>query len=198
MGALGASRFYAFIGSIRLSLLRPHRLSRSACSGSHSAIAGRFSLTVRTGTQKLAFQLFFYTRCFCLFHFKGSVLASAPNPRRKRFLRLCRVLNGCNRFTPCIMVANLQKFFHRGIGVYPDMVPISLGRERYYCPSIGCHASACSGQHPPNVLWLLAVFARAIAGRFSLNHHVGVEVCAIYWAFVVVLWPLLYVLVYLI
>lgn len=59
---------------------------------------------------------------------------------------------------------------------------------------IGCHALHVLIA----VLWLLAVFARAIAGRFSVNHHVGVEVCAIYWAFVVVLWPLLYILVYLI
>ena len=59
---------------------------------------------------------------------------------------------------------------------------------------IGCHALHVLVA----VFWLLAVLARAIAGRFSVNHHVGVEVCAIYWAFVVVLWPILYVLVYLI
>ena len=59
---------------------------------------------------------------------------------------------------------------------------------------IGCHALHVLVA----VLWLLAVFAKAIAGRFSVDHYVGVEVCAIYWAFVVVLWPLLYVLVYLI
>ena len=83
MGALGASWIYAFIRSIRLSFLRPHRLSRFACSDSSPLAVSRLSL-------------------------------------------------------------------------------------------------------------------RTIAGRFSVNHYVGVEVCAIYWAFVVVLWPLLYVLVYLI
>ena len=59
---------------------------------------------------------------------------------------------------------------------------------------IGCHALHVLVA----VLWLLVVFARVIAGRFSVNRHVGVEICAIYWAFVVVLWPLLYILVYLI
>ena len=59
---------------------------------------------------------------------------------------------------------------------------------------IGCHALHVLVA----VLWLLAVIAKAIAGRFSVNHYIGVEVCAIYWAFVVVLWPLLYILVYLI
>ena len=59
---------------------------------------------------------------------------------------------------------------------------------------IGCHALHVLVA----VFWLLAVFAGAIAGRFSDNNHVGVEVCAIYWAFVVLLWPILYILVYLI
>lgn len=59
---------------------------------------------------------------------------------------------------------------------------------------IGCHALHVLVA----VFWLFAVFIGAIAGRFSVNHHVGVEVCAIYWVFVVCLWPVLYVLVYLI
>lgn len=59
---------------------------------------------------------------------------------------------------------------------------------------IGCHALHVLVA----VFWLLAVFIGATAGRFSVDRHVGVEVCAIYWAFVVLLWPVLYVLVYLI
>ena len=59
---------------------------------------------------------------------------------------------------------------------------------------IGCHALHALVA----VLWVMAVFAKAITGKFSANHHVGVEICAIYWTFVVVLWPILYVLVYLV
>jgi cytochrome c oxidase subunit III len=58
---------------------------------------------------------------------------------------------------------------------------------------IGCHALHVFGA----VVWLLVVLILAIFGRFSANRHVGVELCAIYWSFVVALWPLLYVLVYL-
>ncbi|MCZ6549599.1 MAG: heme-copper oxidase subunit III [Deltaproteobacteria bacterium] len=47
------------------------------------------------------------------------------------------------------------------------------------------------------MLWLLAVLAQGWRGRFTSNSHTGVEVCAIYWVFVVVLWPVLYGLVYL-
>lgn len=59
---------------------------------------------------------------------------------------------------------------------------------------IGCHALHVLVA----VVWVMGVFAKAIAGRFSVNQHVGVEICAIYWTFVVVLWPILYVLVYLV
>ena len=48
------------------------------------------------------------------------------------------------------------------------------------------------------VLWLLAVFVRVKTGGHAGQRSLGIDVCAIYWTFVVVLWPILYVLVYLI
>lgn len=59
---------------------------------------------------------------------------------------------------------------------------------------IGCHALHVAFA----VIWLLVVFALAMRERFSAARHVGVELCAIYWIFVVGLWPILYALVYLI
>jgi len=47
------------------------------------------------------------------------------------------------------------------------------------------------------MLWLITVLVQAWRGRFTPNSATGVEVCAIYWMFVVMLWPVLYVLVYL-
>jgi len=47
------------------------------------------------------------------------------------------------------------------------------------------------------LIWLLAVFVQAKRGRFSREHHVGLQTCAMYWTFVVALWPVLYGLVYL-
>ncbi|MEE8075298.1 MAG: heme-copper oxidase subunit III [Candidatus Binatia bacterium] len=47
------------------------------------------------------------------------------------------------------------------------------------------------------MLWLITVLVQARRGRFTPNSATGVEVCAFYWMFVVVLWPVLYVLVYL-
>ena len=47
------------------------------------------------------------------------------------------------------------------------------------------------------LIWLLVVFALARRGRFSRERHVGLQICGMYWTFVVGLWPVLYGLVYL-
>lgn len=58
---------------------------------------------------------------------------------------------------------------------------------------IGCH-----GLHVlAAVLALLVVLGRAVTRRYSAHHHTGVEVCRMYWFFVVGVWPVLYILVYL-
>jgi cytochrome c oxidase subunit III len=58
---------------------------------------------------------------------------------------------------------------------------------------IGCHAAHVFGA----VIWLLIVLAIAKKHRFAPEHCVGVQVCAIYWYFVVALWPILFGVVYL-
>jgi heme/copper-type cytochrome/quinol oxidase subunit 3 len=46
------------------------------------------------------------------------------------------------------------------------------------------------------VIVLLVVLRRAAQRMYSAEHHTGLELCRIYWFFVVGLWPVLYVLVY--
>ncbi|MBI3001866.1 MAG: heme-copper oxidase subunit III [Deltaproteobacteria bacterium] len=58
---------------------------------------------------------------------------------------------------------------------------------------VGCHGFHVLGA----VLWLLTVAAMAGRGRFTERSRTGVELCAMYWTFVVALWPVLYGLVYL-
>jgi heme/copper-type cytochrome/quinol oxidase subunit 3 len=57
------------------------------------------------------------------------------------------------------------------------------------------------GVHGVHVLgaagWLGAMLWLARRGRFTRTRHVALDCCAIYWHFVVALWPVLYVLVYL-
>jgi cytochrome c oxidase subunit 3 len=47
------------------------------------------------------------------------------------------------------------------------------------------------------VVWLLAVLVAARAHRFTARRHVAVELCTIYWTYVVGLWVVLFVVVYL-
>ena len=58
---------------------------------------------------------------------------------------------------------------------------------------IGCHAAHVFGA----VIWLLIIFAIAKKHRFTSERFVGVQVCGIYWYFVVALWPILFGVVYL-
>lgn len=57
---------------------------------------------------------------------------------------------------------------------------------------IGVHGLHVAG----GMAALLFVLKRARAGRYSAANHIGVDVCWLYWSFVVAVWPVLYVLVY--
>ena len=58
---------------------------------------------------------------------------------------------------------------------------------------IGVHGAHVLGA----VTWLTLVVAAARRGRYTRRAHVGLTCCAMYWHFVVALWPILYLLVYL-
>lgn len=58
---------------------------------------------------------------------------------------------------------------------------------------IGCHALHALGA----VVWLLIVWRRAQQNRYTAQRHTPVQLCSMYWYLVVLLWPVLYVLVYL-
>jgi cytochrome c oxidase subunit III len=59
---------------------------------------------------------------------------------------------------------------------------------------IGAHAAHVVGA----LVWLLVTLAMARHGRFLDGRTAVVRACAIYWHFVVALWPVLYVTVYLV
>ncbi len=60
---------------------------------------------------------------------------------------------------------------------------------------------ALIGLHGLHVLgalaWVGVVWTLARRGRYAEGHSAGVELCTMYWMFVVALWPVLYGLVYL-
>ena len=58
---------------------------------------------------------------------------------------------------------------------------------------IGAHGSHVFG----GLIWLFVVWVQARRRRFSKSGYAGVQTAAMYWTFVVALWPVLYGLVYL-
>lgn len=58
---------------------------------------------------------------------------------------------------------------------------------------VGCHAVHVLGA----VIWLVSVLGLAVRRRYTAHGHTGVALCAMYWYYVVALWPILYGLVYL-
>jgi cytochrome c oxidase subunit 3 len=58
---------------------------------------------------------------------------------------------------------------------------------------IGCHALHVSA----GMIGLLVVIVRALEGKYTKDQRTGVELCSVYWHFVVGVWPILYVVVYL-
>jgi cytochrome c oxidase subunit III len=59
---------------------------------------------------------------------------------------------------------------------------------------IGIHGAHVLGA----VVWLALVTLAAQAGRYRREAHTSLLCCAMYWHFVVALWPVLYLLVYLV
>jgi heme/copper-type cytochrome/quinol oxidase subunit 3 len=62
----------------------------------------------------------------------------------------------------------------------------------FYC-LIGTHGVHVAG----GLIALLWVMNKAFQGTYSATQTLGVELCRMYWSFVVGLWPILFVLVYL-
>jgi heme/copper-type cytochrome/quinol oxidase subunit 3 len=58
---------------------------------------------------------------------------------------------------------------------------------------VGIHGAHVLGA----VVWLGLTLVGARRGRYSREAHVSLSCCAMYWHFVVALWPILYLLVYL-
>jgi heme/copper-type cytochrome/quinol oxidase subunit 3 len=58
---------------------------------------------------------------------------------------------------------------------------------------IGCHGLHVTAA----VIWLVCVAAGALRGRYNARNAGAIEMCSVYWYFVCAIWPVLFVLVYL-
>jgi heme/copper-type cytochrome/quinol oxidase subunit 3 len=58
---------------------------------------------------------------------------------------------------------------------------------------IGCHGAHVTA----GVIWLACVVSAAMRGRYNARNSGAIELCAVYWYFVCAVWPVLFVVVYL-
>jgi heme/copper-type cytochrome/quinol oxidase subunit 3 len=113
-----------------------------------------------------------------------AAMGAGSRDRTIRWLSLTAVLGGM-----FLVVQGLEwvRLIHFGL-----TVSSSVYGGLFYT-IIGLHGLHVIGA----LIWLLVVLALAKSGRFSREHHVGLQTCAMYWTFVVALWPVLYGIVYL-
>ncbi len=106
---------------------------------------------------------------------------------RSQLIRLLSVTALCGGIFLAIQGFEWVRLIHFGL-----TVSSSVYGGLFYT-LIGFHGLHVLGA----LVWLLIVFALARKGYFTREHHVGLQTCAMYWTFVVALWPVLYGVVYL-
>ncbi len=107
--------------------------------------------------------------------------------KRERLIRLLSVTALCGGIFLAVQGFEWVRLIHFGLTVSSSV----YGGLFYVL--IGFHALHVIGA----LLWLLIVLVLAKRGWFTRERHVGLQTCAMYWTFVVALWPVLYGLVYL-
>jgi heme/copper-type cytochrome/quinol oxidase subunit 3 len=117
-------------------------------------------------------------------HFGVNATRAGNMDRARLFLTLTAVLGALFLL---IQGSEWIKLLHFGL-----TVSSSVYGGLFYT-IIGAHGVHVLGA----LVWLVAVYARARHGRYSVKDCTGVQICAMYWTFVVALWPVLYGLVYL-
>ena len=120
------------------------------------------------------------------FTMRWALKAARSNDRKRliRFLGVTAVMGG---IFLAVQGFEWLRLIHFGL-----TVSSSVYGSLFYT-LIGFHGIHVLGA----LIWLLIVLALAKRERFSKDRHVGLQVCAMYWTFVVGLWPVLYGLVYL-
>ena len=119
-----------------------------------------------------------------LFHFSFKALKAAHDALFKKLLTLTAALG-----MVFLLVQGFEwiRLLHFGLTVRG-----SIFGGFFYC-LVGVHAVHVAG----GLAALLFVLVRAWKGAYSPQKSLGVELCRMYWFFVVGLWPILFALVYL-
>ena len=115
-------------------------------------------------------------------------LAGAQRGNRKMLLGWLGATLFCGIFFVGMQVYEFTHFFHKGLTLSRNMFGAS------FFVLTGFH-----GTHVTiGVIWLLTMFVLAIRGQLTPKRAVNLEIAALYWHFVDVVWIIIFPVVYLI
>ncbi len=156
----------------------PHAESQCMLHGTMQRCEGVFEIKlVTTGTAILLFSSFFVVMA----------LYGAQKGNRKMLVGWLAATVMCGLFFVSMQVYEFNHFYHKGMGYGTN-----LFSSTFYTLT-GFHGSHVS----VGVIWLSTLLVLAIRGKLPPEKSLNLEIAALYWHFVDVVWIVIFPVVYL-
>jgi cytochrome c oxidase subunit 3/cytochrome o ubiquinol oxidase subunit 3 len=156
----------------------PHTESQCMLQGKMQVCEGVFEIKlVTTGTAILLFSSFFVVMA----------LYGAQKGNRKMLVGWLAATVTCGLFFVSMQVYEFNHFYHKGMGYGTN-----LFSSTFYTLT-GFHGSHVS----VGVIWLSTLLILAIRGKLPPEKSLNLEIAALYWHFVDVVWIVIFPVVYL-
>ena len=156
----------------------PHTESQCMLHGQMQACEQIFEIPLVTfGTAVLLFSSFFVVLA----------LYGAQKGDRKMLIRWLSMTVLCGLFFIGMQVYEFQHFYHKGLGYSTNL----FGSTFYTLTGFhGSHVTV-------GVIWLSTLLVLAIRGKLPAEKSLNLEIAALYWHFVDVVWIVIFPVVYL-
>ncbi len=156
----------------------PHAESQCMLHGHMQACEPIFEIPLVTfGTAVLLFSSFFVVLA----------LYGAQKGDRKMLIRWLAMTVLCGLFFIGMQVYEFQHFYHKGLGYSTNL----FGSSFYTLTGFhGSHVTV-------GVIWLSTLLVLAIRGKLPAEKSLNLEIAALYWHFVDVVWIVIFPVVYL-
>ena len=156
----------------------PHETSQCMLHGQMTTCEPIFEIPLVTfGTAVLLFSSFFVVLA----------LYGAQKGDRKMLIRWLAMTVLCGLFFIGMQVYEFQHFYHKGLGYSTNL----FGSTFYTLTGFhGSHVTV-------GVIWLSTLLVLAIRGKLPAEKSLNLEIAALYWHFVDVVWIVIFPVVYL-
>lgn len=156
----------------------PHAASQCLLHGKMQACAGVFEIPLVTaGTAILLFSSFFVVLA----------LYGAQRGNRRMLVGWLAATVACGLFFVGMQVYEFQHFYHKGMGYGTNLFSSS------FFTLTGFHGSHVT----VGVIWLATLLVLGIKGKLPAEKALNLEIAALYWHFVDVVWIVIFPTVYL-